>query len=98
MTRQAGALIGLSALVSFLLGLVAAGTRPPLSRGITTLPQPGSQVRPLVVESLQTPAPAATAGVDFASVAARINAAVVNVDIASRGADDRPRLTPRRRY
>src|SRR5689334_7803229 len=98
MTRQAGALIGLSALVSFLLGLVAAGTRPPLSRGIGTMPPAGSQVRPLVVESLQPSASSAvTPAVDFASVAARINAAVVNVDIASRGADDRPRMAPRRR-
>jgi hypothetical protein len=31
MTRQTGALIGLSAVASFLLGLVAAGTRPPES-------------------------------------------------------------------
>ena len=102
MTRQAGAVIGLSALVSFLLGLVAAGTRPPLSRSSTALRPPGVQVHPLVVESVASPALGLAApgapGVDFATVAARINSAVVNVDIASRGADDRPRLSPRRRY
>jgi len=32
MTRQSGAFIGLTAIVSFLLGLVVAGTRPPLAR------------------------------------------------------------------
>ncbi|MEO8482316.1 MAG: trypsin-like peptidase domain-containing protein [Acidobacteriota bacterium] len=97
MTRQSGAFIGLTAIVSFLLGLVVAGTRPPLARGVATI-HPPVVTAPLVVEH-QTVSdatmPAAVTAVDFAAVAARINTSVVNVDTASRG-DDRPR--PSRRY
>jgi serine protease Do len=95
-TREAGTTIGLTAAVSFLVGLVAAGTRPP---GPTT-PMP---VRPAPTMSgsastgsgaIAAPAssplagPAST-GIDFASVAARVNAAVVNVDAAARGTSQR---------
>ena len=98
MTRQAGALVALTAVVSFLLGLVAAGTRPPLPS--SALPAPTTttaEVRPVTL----APAPAASAAtsptgvVDFGAVAARLNAAVVNVDTASRGLEDRSRS---RRY
>jgi len=102
MNRQAGALVVVTGAVAFLLGLVAAGTHP-------TRPTSQVRVRPLTVDvaplTLPAPeppspvtaaAPAASGGVvDFASVASRINAAVVNVDTASRG-DDRPRAS--RRY
>lgn len=96
MTRQSAALVGLTAVVGFLLGLVAAGTRPPA-------PPAAAALRPPVGESLhvETVSPTSTSvdarvpAVDFAAVAARINAAVVSVDTASRG-DDRPRGS--RRY
>jgi serine protease Do len=96
MTRQSAPLIGLAALVSFLLGLVAAGTRPPLSPRAAVLHPPVE--RPLALAPATAPdvaLPEPAAGVDFASVAARLNAAVVNVDTASRG-DERRR--PSRRY
>jgi serine protease Do len=97
MTRQSGALVGLTAVVSFLLGLVAAGTRPPVGRGTSVLRAPVATA-PLAVERQPTAESLAAPGsgpVDFASVAARINNAIVNVETASRG-DDRPR--PSRRY
>ncbi|MEO7191042.1 MAG: trypsin-like peptidase domain-containing protein [Vicinamibacterales bacterium] len=100
MIRQAGALIGLAAVVSFLLGLVAAGTRPPLSHGVAAISRPATDGAPLVVQSTaQVPVipTSVSASVDFAEVASRLNAAVVNVDIASRGSDDLPRFS-RRRY
>jgi serine protease Do len=96
MNRQTGALIGLTAAVCFLLGLVAAGTRP--LRPSSPMPvRPAAAVAPLAIlpaESVPTAAPPAGV-VDFAAVTARINAAVVNIDTASRG-DDRPRAS--RRY
>jgi serine protease Do len=98
MTRQTGALLGLAAIVSFLLGLVVAGTRPP-GAGSASAIRPPAVGAPLVVERHVAPGPTApapaVAAMDFAAVAARVNSAVVNVDTASRG-DDRPR--PSRRY
>jgi serine protease Do len=92
MTRLAGAFAGLLAVAGFLLGLVVAGTRPPLPT--TSLAAPLEDVRPLTIE-----ASAAWAGggerasngglVDFGAVAARVNRAVVNVDTASRATDER---------
>jgi serine protease Do len=97
MTRQSGALIGLTAVVCFLLGLVAAGTRPPASASLTRLRAPNSSPLSLASADASGGGSESTGGVgvDFAAVAARVNAAVVNVDTASRG-DDRPR--PSRRY
>jgi S1-C subfamily serine protease len=88
MTRQTGALIGLTAAVAFLLGLVVADTRPGRSRGTAALTPPagGSVAVADAPAALSRDARAVPAtGVDFASVAARVNAAVVNVDTASRG-------------
>jgi serine protease Do len=88
MTRQTGALIGLTAAVAFLLGLVVADTRPGRSRGTAALTPPagGSVAVADAPAALSRDARAVpAAGVDFASVAARVNAAVVNVDTASRG-------------
>jgi serine protease Do len=96
MTKQAGVLIGLTAIVSFLLGLVSAGTRPsrsPYRVAPSTIEAPA--VVPATLGSPGEPAPAAN-GVDFAAVAERMNAAVVNVDNASRGADERGRTFPPR--
>lgn len=99
MTRQAGAFISLTAVVSFLLGLVVAGTRPPLPTSALPVPARSTEAEPLAIESRATApveAPLASGLVDFGAVAARLNAAVVNVDTASRGSDDRPRFN--RRY
>ena|SRR5689334_16946543 len=97
MTRQAGALVALTAVVSFLLGLVAAGTRPPLPTSALPAPAPAAEVKPVVLAAAPGTSTAPVAGVvDFGAVAARLNAAVVNVDTASRGAEDRSRSS--RRY
>jgi len=98
MTKQAGALIGLTAVVSFLLGLVSAGTRPSRSpyRVASSAVETPALV-PMTVSPPVEPAPASN-GVDFAAVAERLNAAVVNVDNASRGADERGRPFPQQRY
>ena len=96
MTKQAGALIGLTAVVSFLLGLISASTRPVRSPYRVT-PAAAESTAPIAVPTVpaaeSTPA---LAGVDFAAVAAQLNAAVVNVDNASRGAADRGRPFPQR--
>ncbi len=90
MTRQTGPIVLLTAVVSFLLGLVAAGTQPPapttapLTRG--TEPDGAPLVLARVAPAVTTEGPA-----DFASVAQAVNPAVVNVDTASRGVDGRPR-------
>ena len=100
MTRHTGALLGLSAVASFLLRLVVAGTQPPVSGASQTIPAPPGHARPLTIT---TAAPVAehalftgSGPIDFAVVAERLNAAVVNVDTASRGLEGRPRFS--RRY
>src|SRR5688572_20671539 len=98
MNRQAGAFAAVTAIVSFLLGLVVAGTRPSTGAGLPTgRPVPARLVAPVATDTtaVVTPPRAVGNGVDFATVAATINAAVVNVDTAFRG-DDRPRFA--RRY
>jgi serine protease Do len=98
MTRQTGALIGLSAVTSFLLGLVAAGTRPPVSGATQSIPLPPAESQPLTITMASTATPASGGGapVDFATVAEQLNASVVNVDTASRGVEGQPRFS--RRY
>lgn len=93
MTRQALAFVGLTAVVSFLLGLVAAGTPRP-----RTDPSAVYDVERRT-EPLQVVSRAAAAGgeVDFATVAARLNGAVVNIDSAIRGGEPRDRTAPRSR-
>ncbi len=88
-------LVGLTAVVAFLLGLVAAGSRSAVeSRGLLARPTQAEShpltlsVAPAVV------APVAGSGVDFSVVAARLNGAVVNIDAASRGSE-RPAASPR---
>jgi serine protease Do len=85
---------------SFLLGLVVAGTRPAVSEATQAIPAPPAHARPLTITSARpvtdTPIPASGAPIDFALVAERLNAAVVNVDTASRGIEGRPRFS--RRY
>src|SRR3982751_5030165 len=77
--------VALSALVAFLVGLIIAGELTPAPVGSTAprgLPPAG-----------ETAHAAALAGaamvVNFADVAERMNAAVVNIDSTSKGADGR---------
>ena len=94
--RKAALLSAFTAVVGFLVGLVVAGTHP--SGQTEALPlRPASRVTPGPTISMPPPeaVPAGTA-VDFAPVAARVNAAVVNIDAAVR-TDDRGRPTPRYR-
>ncbi|HEX7778896.1 MAG TPA: trypsin-like peptidase domain-containing protein [Vicinamibacterales bacterium] len=98
MNRQTLGFVALTAVVSFLLGLVAAGTRS--GKATEVLPvRPGAELaKPITIATDPAATPADTpAGqsIDFAAVAARMNAAVVNVDAASRGTDTRSRTAPR---
>ncbi len=85
MTRQAGAFVVLTAVVSFLLGLVVAGTRP-LAPTSAPLTRPAPEIEPLVLPAaVSYPADAPLPWpVDFSAVAQAVNPAVVNVDTASR--------------
>ena len=90
----AASLLGLIAVVSFLLGLVVAGGTPVGSyRGVVT--PAALDPRPLAISTIPAPPVASPSleGADFAAVAARVNGAVVNIDAVAR--DDR-RRTPRR--
>lgn len=93
--------IGFTAVVGFLMGLVVAGTTLATSPRTASLPRP-ERATPLtitrsapVAATAATPPAARVPAVDFAAVVAELNKAVVNVDTASRGAD-RPRRS--RRY
>ena len=93
MTRFAGALAAFTAVVGFLLGLVAMGSPPRTGGGPTALRH--SDAPPLSVSSAPGPVVSAVGGpVDFSAVATLVNAAVVNVDAAARG-DGRSRTGPR---
>lgn len=84
--------VALAAVVSFLLGLVAAGGSPSgVRRGV--LAPAALATNPLSISVAPTIRTAGTA-VDFAEVASQLNGAVVNVDAVAR--DDRGRQTPRR--
>jgi serine protease Do len=102
MSRATSALVGLTAVVSFLLGVVVATTRP--SRPTSVLPAPPSAeaVAPLASapQAVTPPRPVAapTGLVDFAEVAAGLNRAVVKVDAATRGTEERPRGGQRWRF
>src|SRR5436190_1327611 len=96
MKRQLLLLVGLTAVVAFVLGLVAAGSRP-AGEVRSAMARPASTPRePLTisVEPALTEPSGASNPLDFSVVAAKLNAAVVNIDAASRGAD-RP-ANPRR--
>ncbi len=97
MNRQGVAFIGLTAVVSFLLGLVVAGTRPPSPTDALPVPRAASDLSPIQIPSnTTTTGPAIVSGpADFGAVAEKLNAAVVNVDTASRGRLDA--LRPSRR-
>jgi serine protease Do len=87
-------LLGLIAVVSFLLGLVVAGGTPAGSyRGVVT--PAALDARPLAISTFPAPPVPSPSleGADFAAVAARVNGAVVNIDAVAR---DERRRTPRR--
>jgi serine protease Do len=89
MRRPTLFLIGLTAAVSFLLGLVAAGSRSTGDlQSAMARPHPVDS-RPLTVSvaPIATLPSSAGVGVDFSVVAAQLNGAVVNVDAASRGTE-----------
>ena len=98
MTRFMGPLAALTGVVGFLLGLVAAGSWPASpTRTLPVQPAVATSTPPAPERTAEVPPePAAQPAVDFAVVAARLNAAVVNVDAASRGQGDRGRSAPDR--
>src|SRR6185295_12610800 len=89
MKRQAFSIVGLTAVVGFLLGLVASSTLRQATRGDLPIRLPAGESKPLAVSMAASGGSGAvsSANVDFAAVAARLNAAVVNVEAASRGSD-----------
>ena len=95
--RRAAVLAAFTGVIGYLIGLVASGTLP--AGAIDRLPlHPASAQAPGVATgapAIPSEAPVGSA-VNFAPVAARVNAAVVNIDAAARG-DDRTRPTPRYR-
>ena len=79
MTRAAGVFIVFASVVGFLLGLVAASGGPrPVTTATALHP---ADAPPLNLASHPAPvfAPTTGAAVDFAAVAARVNAAVVDL-------------------
>ena len=101
MKRQVYALVGLVGVVCFLLGLVASQSMAPGTR-LAAIDRPaGLDPKPLTVSispSEATATASSSGALDFAAVAERLNAAVVNIDAATRLSDNQPRgrmLLPR---
>ena len=89
MRRFVAVAVVLVGVVAFMVGLVVAGSGIRMPDGpLTTLSRgPAPEPAPAPA-SMMAPASLAT-GVDFAEVASRMNAAVVNVDASSRGGRSR---------
>jgi len=85
MRRYLVVIVVLACAVSFLVGLIVAGGIPPASPSMSA--QPFSVGR----ASVRSPAPVAPGAVNFADVAERVNAAVVNIEAATHGRDRRRR-------
>lgn len=87
MRRFIPILVALVAVVAFMVGLVVAGAGIGAPRGPRTVLSRGPAAIAAPVAEAPPPAarPALATGVDFAEVASRMNAAVVNVDASSRG-------------
>lgn len=81
MNRFAWPLAALTGTVGFLLALVAVRSDP---SAVRSWPIAAKATAPLIVQTADSPAPAGP-GIDFAAVVSRLNAAVVNVDAATRG-------------
>jgi S1-C subfamily serine protease len=87
MRRYVALLVALSSGVSFLAGMTVTGGSTPLPSPAAVATRPRHAVTPA---SSRPPAGAPPAGApNFADVAERLNAAVVNIDAASRGARER---------
>jgi serine protease Do len=94
--RKAGLFAAFTGVIGFLIGLVVSGSNPSAPSDRMPL-RPGAARSESGPMGILVPGPAPSgAAVDFAAVAARVNAAVVNIDAAVR-ADDRARPTPRYR-
>lgn len=92
MRRFLPILVALVAVVAFMVGLVVAGAgmRAPSGPMTVLSRRPASIAAPVPASAPPVaPRPSLATGVDFAEVASRMNAAVVNVDASSRGG--RPR-------
>jgi serine protease Do len=87
MRRYLLIVITLVAVVSFLLGAIVAGGGLPVSPSVAAQPL-RETMRPLPKRTVSA---ANVGGPNFADVAERLNAAVVNIDAASRGGRDRRR-------
>ena len=102
MTRLTSAIVGLAAVVSFLLGVVVATTRPERARSVLPARPSADAAAPFNGATPATaparPSAPAAGLVDFAEVAAGLNRAVVKVDAASRGSEERPRGAQRWRF
>src|SRR5580765_1540538 len=83
MNRLAWPLAALTGVVGFLLALVVMRTGPAGPDAAVRAMKPDAP--PLVVQAAPASDAALASTLDFAAVAARLNAAVVNVDAASRG-------------
>ncbi len=90
MRRVAYPFIGLLVVTSFLLGMLASGARGGRADALT--PRPATSAPPVVVTAAAPVAPVVPS-IDFAGIAAELNAAIVNVDTAVRA---EPGDTPRR--
>ena len=84
MNRLIWIVAALTGVVGFLLGLVAMRSDAPASRD-AGLVIPAAVSAPVSTPVVINDAPGPPAAADFAAVAARLNAAVVNVDAAVRG-------------
>src|SRR5215467_12150751 len=101
MKRATLLFVALTAVVAFLLGLVASGTR--MHEGSSPYPlraeRPATTPISLTAGPILVPAIESGGPADFAAVAARLNGAVVNVDSAARSTEeDRSRLVIPRRW
>ena len=82
MTRVTALVASFAAVVGFLIALVVVRSERPAARSADP---PGASTAPLVIQAAPGHPGEPPTGVDFASVVARVNAAVVNVDAATRG-------------
>src|SRR5215831_7667038 len=100
MKRTALLIVALTAVVSFLLGLVASESRSRDGAAPYPLRPQAAQHVPITVASEPAVPMAApwNGQADFAAVASNLNGAVVNVDAAARTSDDRSRLVIPRRW
>jgi len=89
MKRYVAVVVLLASAVSFLVGVIVAGGFPPASPAmIAAQPLRGDR------GSSRTMGAGTAGAVNFADVAERVNAAVVNIDAASRSGRDRHRREP----